>query len=103
MLTNHPGRAHQNQGTVGENAPLYQSYYNEVVRAGSQIYRGFAEKARFGGYFASGENAMDTMHIDMRGLEVPTAGGGLRGGFTRAQMRRWDITENRPYEYDLVT
>lgn len=97
MLTNHPGRAHQNQGTVGGNAPVYQSYYNEVVRAGSQLYRDFAKMARFGGYFASGDNAMDTMHIDMRGEQAQTAGGSLRDGFTRAQMTRWQIPENRPY------
>lgn len=97
MLTNHPGANHQNQGTVGENAPVYQSYYNEVVRAGSQLYPRFAEMARFGGYFATGSNAMDTMHIDMRGLQVPMGGGSLRGGFTRAQMARWNIPENRPY------
>ena len=41
MLTNHPGQAHQNQGTVGENGPVYQSYYNEVVRAGSELYPRF--------------------------------------------------------------
>ena len=97
MLTNHPAQVHQHQGTVGDNAPLYQSFYNEVVRAGSQLYPRFEEMARFGGYFASGGNAMDTMHIDMRGLVAPMAGGSLRGGFTRAQMTRWHIPENRPY------
>lgn len=97
MLTNHPGARHQNQGTVGENAPFYQLFYNQVVHAGSQIYPRFAEMARFGGYFKSGANAMDTMHIDMRGLEVPTAGGDLRDGFTREQMRRWNIPANHPY------
>jgi len=97
MLTNHPGQAHQNQGTVGENAPVYQRYHNEVVRAGSQLYPLFENKARFGGYFASGANAMDTMHIDMRAEEVGTAGGSLRGGFTEEQMERWNIPANRPY------
>ena len=53
--------------------------------------------ARFGGYFASGDNAMDTMHIDMRAEEFGTAGGSLRGGFTEAQMERWNIPANRPY------
>jgi len=97
MLTNHPAQVHQHQGTVGDNAPLYQSFYNEVVRAGSQLYPRFEEMARFGGYFASGDNAMDTMHIDMRGLVAPMGGGSLRGGFTRAQMTRFHIPENRPY------
>lgn len=97
MLTNHPARQHQHQGTAGGNAPIYQRYYNEVVRAGSQLYSGFAEKARFGGYFATGDNALDTMHIDMRGKEVPLGGGSLRGGFTHAQMERWHIPENYPY------
>lgn len=67
MLTNHPAAQHQHQGTAGGNAPIYQIYYNEVVRAGAQLYPGFADKARFGGYFATGDNALDTMHIDMRG------------------------------------
>jgi hypothetical protein len=95
MLTNHPGANHQNQGTVGENAPSYQIYFNEVVRAGSQIYPRFAEKARFGGYFAS-SNPMDTMHIDLRG-PGRMGGGSLRGGFTREQMRTWNIPENHPF------
>lgn len=97
MLTNHPAPQHQHQGTVGENAPAYQIYFNEVVRAGSQLYPLFAGKARFGGYFRSGDNAMDTMHIDMRGLQVPMAGGSLRGGFTADQIRRWGISDNHPY------
>lgn len=97
MLTNHPGRPHQHQGTVGENAPSYQIFFNEVVRAGSQLYPLFADKARFGGYFRSGANAMDTMHIDMRGREAPMAGGSLRGGFNREQIRTWSIPENHPY------
>ena len=97
MLTNHPGSKHQHQGTVGGNAPLYQEYYNEVVRAGSQLFRGFSSKARFGGYFASGANAMDTMHIDMRGLDAHTAGGSLRQGFYPKQMRNWKIKQNKPY------
>ena len=97
MLTNHPGAGHQRQGTVGENAPSYQIYFNEVVRAGLQLYPRFAEMARFGGYFKSGANAIDTMHIDMRGLQVPMAGGSLRGGFTRDQMTRWNVRENHPY------
>jgi hypothetical protein len=97
MLTNHPGKNHQHQGKVGQNAPLYQSYYNAVVRAGARQFRRFTEKARFGGYFAGGLNAMDIMHIDMRGLEVPTAGGDLWRGFTSLQMRKWRISENRPY------
>ncbi|MCQ1569151.1 SH3 domain-containing protein [Neorhizobium galegae] len=97
MLTNHPGAQHQHQGTVGQNAPLYQDYFNEVVRQGSRLYPRFAELARFGGYFASGANAMHTMHIDMRALEIGMGGGSLRGGFTRAQMTRWSIRENRPY------
>jgi hypothetical protein len=96
MLTNHPGQQHQHQGTVGENAPWYQSYYNEVVRAGSQLYQDFAEMARFGGYFAS-SNPMDTMHIDLRGQVAPMGGGSLMGGFTAEQMRRWHIPENRPF------
>ncbi len=97
MLTNHPGANHQNQGTVGGNAPLYQKFYNEVVRAGSQLYNRFDAMARFGGYFGTGSNAMDTMHIDMRGLQVGTSGGNLRGGFTSAQMTRWSIPANHPY------
>lgn len=96
MLTNHPGAEHQHQGTVGGNAPWYQSYFNEVVRAGAQLYRDFAEMARFGGYFAN-SNPMDTMHIDLRGKVAPMGGGSLRGGFTGEQMRRWQIPENRPY------
>jgi Bacterial SH3 domain len=95
MLTNHPGANHQNQGTVGENAPSYQIYFNEVVRAGSQIYPRFAEKARFGGYFAS-SNPMDTMHIDLRG-PGRMGGGSLRGGFTPDQMETWNIPENHPF------
>lgn len=97
MLTNHPGNRHQHQGTVGENAPSYQLYFNEVVRAASQLYPRFAEMARFGGYFESGTNAMDTMHIDMRGREAQMAGGSLRDGFTRDQMRRWNISDNHFY------
>lgn len=97
MLTNHPGARHQHQGTVGENAPSYQLYFNEVVRSGSQLYPRFAEMARFGGYFKSGENAMDTMHIDMRGRDAPMAGGSLRAGFTREQMSKWRIPDNHPY------
>lgn len=97
MLTNHPGRDHQHQGSVGENAPIYQIYYNEVVRAGSQLFPRFEEMARFGGYFATGDNAMDTMHIDMRGLVAPMGGGSLKDGFTNRQMRKWAIPENHPY------
>nr|WP_246195166.1 SH3 domain-containing protein [Paracoccus litorisediminis] len=97
MLTNHPGTQHQHQGTVGKNAPSYQIYFNAVVRSGSQLYPRFAEMARFGGYFKSGSNAMDTMHIDMRGMYVPMAGGSLKGGFTREQIRKWNIPENHPY------
>lgn len=97
MLTNHPGAEHQNQGSVGDNAPMYQRYYNDVVRAGAALYPEFERMARFGGYFASGSDAMDTMHVDMRGQIAPTGGGSLRGGFTAEQMARWDIKDNRPY------
>lgn len=97
MLTNHPAPQHKHQGTAGENAPIYQTFYNEVVRAGAQLYSSFGDKARFGGYFATGDNALDTMHIDMRGKEVSVGGGSLRGGFTRQQMARWSIPENHPY------
>lgn len=97
MLTNHPGRNHQHQGTVGQNAPLYQTFFNEVVRSGSRLYRDFVSKARFGGYFASGANALDTMHIDMRGQEAPTGGGSTTGGFNRRQMLRFKIPSNHPY------
>lgn len=97
MLTNHPGREHQHQGTVGENAPIYQNYFNEVVRAGSRLFQHFDGMARFGGYFANGENAMDTMHIDLRGLVAPMGGGDLLHGFTNEQMRRWNIPNNHPY------
>jgi hypothetical protein len=97
MLTNHPGANHQHQGTVGESAPFYQLYFNEVVRAGSLHYPSFAQKARFGGYFSGGANAMDTMHIDMRGLIASTAGGSLTGGFTQSQMEKWDVPVNHPY------
>lgn len=97
MLTNHPGARHQHQGKVGQNAPIYQSFFNSVVRAGARQSQGFAEKARFGGYFSSGANAMDTMHIDMRGREVRMGGGDLHRGFTPQQMRAWRIPENYPY------
>lgn len=97
MLTNHPGASHQNQGKVGENAPVYQRLYNAVVRAGAKIYPGFEKKARFGGYFATGANAMDTMHIDMRGGIASTAGGSLEEGFKPTQMSKWGIPENWPY------
>jgi hypothetical protein len=97
MLTNHPGKAHQYQGSVGENAPLYQIYFNEVVRAGSQHYPRFADKARFGGYFKSGDNALDTMHVDMRGEVAPMAGGSLKEGYFRFQRRKWGIPANYPY------
>lgn len=95
-LTNHPGSNHQYQGTVGQNAPWYQKLYNEVVRAGSQYYGDFEGKARFGGYFKNGSNAMDTMHIDMR-LHAGAAGGTLRNGFNSGQMTAWDIPANYPY------
>lgn len=97
MLTNHPGRNHQRQGTVGQNAPLYQTLFNEVVRAGSKRYRDFISKARFGGYFATGSNALDTMHIDMRGQKAVTSGGSTTGGFKPALMARFKIPSNHPY------
>lgn len=97
MLTNHPGRNHQHQGTVGQSAPLYQTFFNEVVRAGSKRYREFISKARFGGYFATGPNALDTMHIDMRGQKAGTGGGSTTGGFKSALMSRFKIPSNHPY------
>lgn len=98
-LTNHPGREHQYQGTVGENAPIYQNMFNETVRAGSKLYPGFEKNARFGGYFKS-SNPMDTMHADMRGKEVGMGYGSIRGGFSREAMRRYGIKENNPYNPD---
>lgn len=95
-LTNHPGTNHQYQGTAGQNAPLYQKLFNEVVRAGLRHYDDFDEKARFGGYFLNGNNALDTMHIDMR-LHAGSAGGNLRDGFYSTQMIRWGIPANHPY------
>jgi hypothetical protein len=94
MLTNHPGKNHQNQGTVGENAPIYQELFNRTVTAGEKKYSGFSKDARFGGYFAGGSNAMDLMHIDTRGRVAPQGGGTVSGGFNEAQMRRWGIDEN---------
>jgi hypothetical protein len=67
------------------------------VRAGARLYQDFEQRARFGGYFKSGANAMDTMHIDMRGTEIGTAGGNLRDGFNGEQMEKWGIPINRPY------
>jgi hypothetical protein len=95
-LTNHPGSNHQYQGTVGQCAPMYQKLYNEVVRAGLRSYSDFDQKARFGGYFKNGSNALDTMHIDMR-LPVGAAGGTLRDGFFSSQMTTWGIPANHPY------
>jgi hypothetical protein len=97
FLTNHPGSDHQYQGNVGKNAPLYQIFFNEVVRVGSKSYSGFEEKARFGGYFRNGSDAMDTMHIDMRGRQVPMGGGSLKAGFSKAQIEKWNIPSNHPY------
>lgn len=95
-LTNHPGSNHQYQGTVGQSAPMYQKLYNEIVRAGLRSYNDFDLKARFGGYFKNGPNAIDTMHVDMR-AHVGTAGGTLRDGFNSGQMATWGIPENHPY------
>lgn len=99
-LTNHPGANHQGQGTVGETAPIYQEFFNDTVGAGEALYPGFKKKARSGLYFGSGANAMDSMHIDMRGQKVGMAGGSVDGGFTPEQMRRWGITRNIPYKDD---
>ena len=97
-LTNHPGKDHQYQGTVGECAPIYQMLFNEIVRSGLQLDSAFADMARFGGYFRNGVNAIDTMHVDMRGRVVPMGAGSVKGGFTKYQIEKWNIPKNYPFK-----
>ena len=97
MLTNNPGKQHQHQGTVGENAPVYQKLYNSTVAAAGKLYPGTEDMYRYGGYF-QGDNPMDLMHIDRRAREAGMGGGNLMKGFTSDQMSRWGIPDNQGYK-----
>lgn len=102
-LSNFPGydRTHGMQGTVGENAHLYQDLFNGSKIAASKFYPEKATQMRWGGYGAWGDNEFDTMHNDW-GMRKGMGGGTWEGGFSQQFMNKYRIKENNPLGTDMA-
>lgn len=98
-LTNFPGYESRGfQGTVGENAPIYQELMNRVRIATEKLYPEMGDSVRWGAFGEWSGNRMDIMHYDFGGKKSPgTQGyGSFEKGFSPELMRRWNIPSNNP-------
>lgn len=91
MLTNLPGyeKSKGMQGTISENALLYQTWFQTQVIASEAREPGSWKRLRFGGYF--GDVKADLMHTDTRGHEAGTSLGSTLGGYNQNFFNKFDI------------
>ena len=75
----------------GKYARDYEKFYQNGVAWASQYYPDLPNRARWGGYFSSGPDAADYMHLDVTPGRS-SLGGNLVSGATSEQLTRFGGT-----------
>jgi muramidase (phage lysozyme) len=81
---------YQDPSTFG----AYQEYANAIYNQALQTDTDLAAQLRWGGYFGGPKGkygAMDLMHFDTAGQQIPMAGGSWKEGLSPDQAKTWGL------------